>query len=34
MSSINSLYEACKNNDISRVRELLQTLPDDELNEQ
>ncbi|CAF4824290.1 unnamed protein product [Rotaria sp. Silwood1] len=34
MSSINSLYVPCKNNDISRVRELLQTLPDDELNEQ
>ncbi|CAF3241161.1 unnamed protein product [Rotaria sp. Silwood2] len=34
MSSINSLYVTCKNNDISRVRELLQTLPDDELSEQ
>ncbi|CAF1179213.1 unnamed protein product, partial [Rotaria sordida] len=34
MSSINSLYVVCKNNDIGRVRELLQALTADELNEQ
>ncbi|CAF3921516.1 unnamed protein product [Rotaria sp. Silwood1] len=34
MSSMDSLYVACKNNDICRVRELLQILTEDELNEQ
>jgi ankyrin repeat protein len=34
MSTTNSLYAACQNNGKVRVRQLLQTLSKDELNEQ
>ncbi len=33
MSTTNSLYEACKSNDITRVRQLLHTLTKEEVNE-